>query len=418
MKTEIEQQDASTYRIDVEIPADDVDAKLDAMFKRVAQEIEVPGFRKGHVPRSYLEMRFGSEFLYDDAQQELIEEHLPKALETHDIRPASRPELKDADFAAGEPFRFQFDVEVFPDVELPEDVASVDVDVPEPSEIDEDDVGEVIEDMRFQNATLVPKDDDAAAIEDEDVVTVRTGGGQTKELQAQAEGSTAVLIGHAVGDEVTIPTRGDESVTVTIEDVNDIELPDLEDLAATVGYDDADDMRASIRHDLRQRAAQQHEKQLHIAILDTLVGASEVTIPPGVIDDAVDRELQYYQQQGHQPTEEQTSELRAEIEQRLKRERVLDAFKAREGIELDDEAFEAYLEEQAAEYDMPVVKFRALLERENQLAHFHAERENRLALDRLTAMLGLDAEPDSAETEPEADTPQEADRGDEEEDDA
>ena len=392
MKTEIERQDESTYRVDVVIPAETVDEKLDAVYKRVVQEIEVPGFRKGHVPRSYLEMRFGSDFLYEDAQQELIEEALPEALESHDIRPASRPELKDLEFEAGQPFRFQFDVEVFPEVELPEDVTTIDVDVPAPEDISDDNVNDMIEDLRFQHATLVPKDDEAAAIEDEDVVTVKTGGGQSKELQAQTEGSTSVLIGHQVGDQVTIPTRDDEGITVTIDSVNDIELPDLEDLAATVGYEDADEMRASLRDDLRQRAAQQREKQVHIAILDALAEASAVAVPNGVIDESVEQELQYLQQQGHQPTDDQKTELRHEIERRLKRERVLNAFKRREGIELSDEDFESYLEEQAAEYDMPVVKFRALLERENQLEHFRQERENRQALERLTELLGLDAE--------------------------
>ena len=407
MKTEIEQQDTSTYRIDVEIPAEDVDAKLDAVYKRVVQEIEVPGFRKGHVPRSYLEMRFGSDFLYEDAQQELIEESLPEALENHDIRPASRPELKDLEFEAGEPFRFQFDVEVFPEVELPEEITSIDVDVPETQGISDDDVNDMIEDMRFQHATLVPKDEDAV-IEDEDVATVVTSGGQSKELQAQAEGSTSVLIGHKAGDEVTIPSRNDEGITVTIETVNDIELPDLEDLAVTVGYDDAETMRASVHDDLRQRAAQQQEKEVHIAILDGLASASDVTVPNGVIDESLDQEVQYIQQQGHQPTDDQRSELRQEIENRLKRERVLNAFKAREGIDLSDEAFEAYLEEKAAEYDMPVVKFRAVLERENQLEHFRHERENRLALDRLTEVLGLSSK---IETPTDDDTEEEPDDG-------
>lgn len=392
MKTDIEQQDEATYRIDVEIPAEDVDAKLDAVYKRIVKEIEVPGFRKGHVPRSYLEMRFGSDFLYEDAQQELIEEHLPEALEAHDIRPASRPELTDLEFEAGQPFRFKFDVEVFPEIELPEDVSAIDVDLPDLPEINEDDVDDMIEEMRYQHATLVPKDDEAAVIEDEDVVTVKTGSGQSKELQAQAEGSTGALIGHQVGDQVTISTRDDQSIMVTVESVNDIELPDLEDLAATVGHDDAEALREAVQDDLRQRASQQRDKQVHTAILDALVETSNVDVPSGVVDESLEQELQHFQQQGQEPTDEQKTELREEIEQRLKRERVLNAFKAREGVELSDEDFEAYLEEQAAEYDMPVVKFRALLEREEQLEHFRHERENRLALDRLTEMLGLDAE--------------------------
>ncbi len=408
MKTDIERQDASTYRIDVEIPAEDVDAKLDAVYKRIVQEIEVPGFRKGHVPRSYLEMRFGSDFLYEDAQQELIEEALPEALESHDLRPASRPELKDVEFEAGQPFRFRVEVEVFPEVELPADIASIDVDVPEPDEISEDDLQDMIEDMRFQHATLVPKDDAQAIVEDEDVVTVVTSGGQSKELQAQAEGSTEALIGHHVGEEVTLSTRDEESVTVTVDAINDIELPDLEDLAATVGYDDAEAMRESIRDDLRQRTAQQHEKQVHTAILDALVDASDVDVPTGVVEESVDQEIQHFQEQGHQPTDEQKAELREQIEQRLKRERVLNAFKRREGIELSDADFDNYLEEKAAEYDMPVVKFRALLEREEQLEHFRHERENRLALDRLTEMLGLS---ETIQTPTDDDTEEDSDDG-------
>lgn len=381
MKTTVERRSDARFLVHVKVPAEVVDRKLDEVYRRVVRHLEVPGFRKGRIPRSYLEMRFGEDFLYEDAQQELLEEYLPQALDEHDLTPATRPELQDLGFKAGQPFEFNVEVEVFPEVKLP-DLAKIEVEEPAKKRVTKKDVEGLLEELRYQHATLVPRGD-AAAIEDEDVVVIRHEDGETREIQAQAGGWTSALIGRKAGDEVQLRPTADETLTVKIDGVKRIELPELEELAATLGHDDVEALQNAVRKELKERAELDRERRVRMIALDAVVEASGVVIPTRVVEETLEQEIAYLKRQGHEPSEDEESEMREEIERRFKRERVLQAIKEVEEISLDDEEFESYLEEEAERREMNPVKFQALLEREGQLEQLHRERESRKALDLL-----------------------------------
>jgi FKBP-type peptidyl-prolyl cis-trans isomerase (trigger factor) len=101
------------------------------------------------------------------------------------------------------------------------------------------------------------------------------------------------------------------------------------------------------------------------------------------VEELLAQEKAYLKEQGQEPSEEELAQLRKAIELRLRRDRALQALKEREGLALSDEEFEAFLEEEAERQGMNLVKFKALLEREDQLERLRRDRENQRALDHL-----------------------------------
>jgi trigger factor len=382
VKATIEETSETKRVIHVEVPADAVERKLDELYKRVVRTLELPGFRRGHVPRSFLEARFGEDFLYEDSQAELIEEYLPKALEDLEIKPASRPEPRVVEFEPGKPFVFEVDVEVFPEVELA-DSTGIEIEAPAKQGVTKVEIERVLEDLRMEHATLVPKGEDEAAAE-EDVVVVQLPDETSYELQARSHSWTAPLLGARIGDELDLqlPER-DETLHVKIEGIKRIELPDLDELAQTLGHEEAEELREEIRRRLKERSERDYEGELRMAALDALVEHSKVTVPAGLVEELLAQEKTYLEEQGEEPSEEGLAQLGKAIELRLRRDRALQALKEQEGLALSDEEFEAFLEEEAERQGMNLVKFKALLEREGQLERLRRDRENQRALDHL-----------------------------------
>ncbi len=389
VRTTVETVDETRRVIRVEVPADVVDRKLDELYRRVARTVEIPGFRRGRVPRGVLEMRFGKDFLYEDAQTELIEEYLPRALEDLDVELATRPEARVIEFEGGKPFTFEVAVEVFPEVELA-DPRTIEVEAPPPRAVTDEDVERVLDELRRDHATLVPKEGDDAVVDEEDVVVVRLPSGETYELQARADGFTASLLGKRVGDQVTLTlASGEKTVTVTIDGIKRVELPDDEELAQALEHESVEALKADVRERLTRRLQEEHQEALRLAALDALVERSRVVVPDKLVNEIVEQELEHRrrqgqgqgQGQGQELSEAEIGRLREAVRRRLQRDRALRAFKRREGVQLSDEEFEKFLKEEAARRGINPVKFKALLEREGQLERLRRRLEDEKALD-------------------------------------
>lgn len=379
VKATIEEKNETQYLIRVEIPPEVVESKLEEIYRRVVRTLELPGFRRGRIPRSFLEMRFGKDFLYEDSQAELIEEYLPKALSQHNIEPASRSEPRIVEFEAGKPFRFEVEVEVFPEVELG-DYSQIEIEVPKRAQITQEDIEEITEELKIEHATLVPKGKDAL-VEAEDVVVIRRANGETYELQARSDGWTKALLDKRVGEGLELELPEGAKERVIIDGIKKIELPDLEELAHTLGHEDPASLREDLRKQLEERSQQEHEEALRLTALDALIERSRVVVPPGLVEQFLEREMSYLKEGGHEPSEDERGKLREALERRLRRERVIEALKEAEGLELSDEEFEEYLKEEAERQEINPIKFKALLEREGQLKRLRRERERQKVLD-------------------------------------
>jgi 3-methyl-2-oxobutanoate hydroxymethyltransferase len=189
------------------------------------------------------------------------------------------------------------------------------------------------------------------------------------------------VIGHRVGESVLLRTDDGHELRVRIEGVKLLEKPDLEELAKTLGHEDVAALRAKIRCDLEESRARQRERALKLKILDSIVARTPLELPARFVESLVAQELERLAERRlPEPSAEDVAKLKSAIEQRLKRELVMEAIKKQEGLALSDSDFEKLLEEEARQREMNPIKLRALLEREGQLQSFRDDLEDERVL--------------------------------------
>lgn len=381
MKATKESKSPTQVTVRVEIPAETVSRKLDELFRHASREIRLPGFRPGHVPRAVLEARFGKDFLNEDAQAALIEEYLPQALQQLQLRPVSPPQTKPGEFDPQKDFIFEAEIEVLPEVTVHNYTGIAVQDIPV-QPVQDSDIDAVVERLREEHATLLPKGGErSAVVEAGDIVEVKIAGdARIREWPATPGELTEKLIGHKIGETVTL-TTDEQQIELRIEGVKILEKPNLEELARTLGHETMADLRAKIRQELEESRARRRERELKLKILDAIVAQTAVELPQRFIEQLVAQELERWQQQGvPEPSAEDVKKLKESIEQRVRRELVLEAIKKQEGLSLSDADFERLLEDEARKRQMQPIKLRALLEREGRLASFRSEHEDERVL--------------------------------------
>ncbi len=383
MKATKEFKSPTQVTVRVEIPAETVREKLDELFRRASREIQLPGFRPGHVPRAVLEARFGKDFLNEDAQTELIEEYLPQALQQLQVRPVSAPQTRPGVFDPHQDFTFEAEIEVLPEVTV-QNYRGIEVEDIPVQPVQESDIDAVLEQIRREHATLLPKTGaQSSTVEAGDIVEVRISGeDQVREWQASPGELTEQLIGHRIGETITLTTSAQQPrLIVRIEGVKLLEKPELAELAKTLGHEDIATLRAQIRQELEGRRARRRERELKLKILDALVAQTPLELPTRFVDELVAQELERLQSSGMpEPPADEVKKLKEAIAQRVKRELVLEAIKKQEGFKLSEADFEKFLEEEARKREMKPIKLRALLEREGRLQSFRSELEDERAL--------------------------------------
>lgn len=381
MKATKESKSPTQVTVRVEIPAETVSRKLDELFRHASREIRLPGFRPGHVPRAVLEARFGKDFLNEDAQAALIEEYLPQALQQLQLRPVSPPQTKPGEFDPQKDFIFEAEIEVLPEVTVRNYTGIAVQDIPV-QPVQDSDIDAVVERLREEHATLLPKGGErSAVVEAGDIVEVKIAGdARIREWPATPGELTEKLIGHKIGETVTL-TTDEQQIELRIEGVKILEKPNLEELARTLGHETMADLRTKIRQELEESRARRRERELKLKILDAIVAQTAVELPQRFIEQLVAQELERWQQQGlPEPSAEDVKKLKESIEQRVRRELVLEAIKKQEGLSLSDADFERLLEDEARKRQMQPIKLRALLEREGRLASFRSEHEDERVL--------------------------------------
>lgn len=386
MRTKIEEKGPTSRLIEVELPEEVVGRKLEEVYRRVVRDIELPGFRRGHVPRRLLEAQFGQDFLYEDAQKELIQEHFPQAVQEAELRPVAQPQTHVVQFEEGKSFIFQIEVEVLPEVEV-EDYLGIEIEAGPKPRVTKVEVEKELERLRREHAALLPKEGEVelgdVAIVEERIVDSRgaaVGEERQLELEIGEDGELAEgLLGKRVGEKVEFPLEEGHKIVIKVEEIKKMELPALdEEFAKDLGYEGVEELEKKIKGDLRERFNSEYEQRVKLKILDELIDRSPLVIPEKLIEGLMEEveEIEGI-------TEEEVAEERRRRVRGLKRDLVLQAIKRREGLELKDEELEEGLAKEAERRGVNPHKFKGLLEREGRLKEFRRELENQRVLDLL-----------------------------------
>ncbi|MGA4513482.1 trigger factor [Staphylococcus caledonicus] len=389
-----EKKEGNEGLLKVTVPAEKVDKALDQAFKKVVKQINVPGFRKGKVPRPIFEQRFGVEALYQDAVDILLPEAYGEAIEETGINPVAQPEINVTQIEKGKDFEFEATVTVEPEVQLG-DYKDLEIEK-QNSELTEEDLQEAIDHSLGHLADMVVKED--GAVEENDTVNIdfdgyvdgeQFEGGQAEGYDLEVGSGSFIpgfedqLVGMKTGEEkdvvVTFPEEyhaeelaGKEATFKTkVNEIKYKEVPELDDEIANELDSDAnsvDEYKENLRKRLSEQKAEEAENVEKEEAINKATDNVTIDIPQAMIDTELDRMVQEFgqriQQQGldlqtyFQISGQDESQLREQMkddaEQRIKTNLTLSAIADKENIEATDEDIDKELEKMSKQFNISV----------------------------------------------------------------
>lgn len=393
MSVKWEKQEGNEGLLTVTVEAAEVDKALDQAFKKVVKQINVPGFRKGKMPRNVFEKMYGVEALYQDALEIVINSSYPVALDEAGIEPVDYPEIAGTEnFAKGTDFTYTATVTVKPEPKLGE-YKGLEV-TKQSAEVTDEEVQSLIDAQLAKKAELEIKEDEAivegdtAVIDFEGFVGEEAFEGGKGEDYALEIGSGSFipgfeeqLVGAKTGETkdvlVTFPEEyhaaelaGKEAkFVVTVKEVKTKVLPDLTDEFAKEIDPEVETVEA-LRTKLKETTLANKEADVEASLRDELVekaaANAEVEIPQGMINTEVDRMVQefgqrlqmqgmnldlYYQFSG-QNEEALRTQMAEEAVNRVRVSLVLEAIGQAENIEVSEDDINTEVEKMAAQFGM------------------------------------------------------------------
>ena len=393
MSVKWEKQEGNEGLLTVTVEAAEVDKALDQAFKKVVKQINVPGFRKGKMPRNVFEKMYGVEALYQDALEIVINSSYPVALDEAGIEPVDYPEIAGTEnFAKGADFTYTATVTVKPEPKLGE-YKGLEV-TKQTTEVTDEEVQSLIDAQLAKKAELEIKEDEAIVEGDTAVIdfegfvgeeAFEGGKGEDYSLEIGSgsfiPGFEEQLVGAKTGETkdvvVTFPEEyhaaelaGKEAkFVVTVKEVKTKVLPDLTDEFAKEMDPEVETVEA-LRTKLKETTLANKEADSEASLRDELVekaaANAEVEIPQGMINTEVDRMVQefgqrlqmqgmnldlYYQFSG-QDEEALRTQMAEEAANRVRVTLVLEAIGQAENIEVTEEDINVELEKMAAQFGM------------------------------------------------------------------
>lgn len=370
MKSTVETLSATRVRLSVEVPFDELKPSLDKAYKAIAQQVTIPGFRKGKVPPRLIDQRVGRAAVLEETLNDAIPTHYSSAVREHEVKVLGSPEVEVTELADGDKVAFTAEVDVRPEITVPAfDSLQVTVD---DIEVAEDDVEEQLNSLRERFAVLkgveraVQNGDyvslDLAATVDGEEVPGGTATGLSYEVGSGQllPGTDDAIIGLSTGEATTFKTElaggdlaGKEAdVAVTVKSVKEKELPELDDEFAQTAseFDTLDELRADVRTRVGRVKRMEQAVQARDKALETLLAAVDVPLPEKVVTNELDfrkHQLQhqleraglsmdFYLQSENQTQEEFDAKLEADTKDAVKAQLVLDTIADAEQFGVND----------------------------------------------------------------------------------
>ncbi|AFZ45489.1 trigger factor [Halothece sp. PCC 7418] len=403
MKVTQEKLPDSQVALEIEIPAEQTKKAYEKVLKDLTHSANIPGFRKGKVPRQVLVQRFGKERLKAAAIEELLQPSIDEAIEQEKIEALGNYQLRSSfedltqQYKPGEPFTFSASVDVPPEVQLG-DYKTLKVQAEE-VKADPEQVENYLQEKREQEATLVPVEDRPAQMGDTTVIDYEgrleesgelIEGAQAEDFELELaegkfiEGMVEGIVGMNPEEtkeiSVTFPeeyAREDlagktAKFTVTLKELKAKELPELDDeFAEDVGeHSTMDQWREALSKQYEEQAEEQTKSNIEEAIVNALIEQTEIELPETMIEQElqtiITQSMMQLAQYGIDPRQMLNEEAVKQMKQRsrpdaiarLKQNLTLQEISKQEGLNPSEEELKAKadevrkeLDEQEQEYD-------------------------------------------------------------------
>lgn len=320
MKVNFDKREKNKVYFNVDVDWKDFEPKIDEAYKKIRSKFNIPGFRKGKVPKMIIEQNYGVQVFYDEAINIMLQEIYPKALEELDLKVVDQPDVDVKDFKENENINFTFEVEVVPEFELPnfEEIEVEDV----KEEFDKEVVTNEIERLRNENAryTIIEdrktKKGDIVKLDFKGYVDNEAfQGGEAKDYELEIGSNSFIpgfedqLVDRAIGEEFDVNVKfpeeyhaedlkgKDAKFICTINEIKVKELPELDDnFASDVSeFDTFKEFKADLRKKLKAQFNEMIDAQRENKVLDKVIEETKFDVPNRMIEDEVENELRNFQ---------------------------------------------------------------------------------------------------------------------------
>ena len=412
MKIAVEDMESCKRRLVVEAPADVVTKEWERAYDRVQKQARLPGFRKGHVPRSLVKVHFA-----DDVRREVAQHLIPdvyrQALAEVQLDPVNEPDLQDVQLAEGAPLTFSAIVEIKPDIALG-DVKGVEVEQPAVP-VTGTEVDQTLGRMREQQAEFrnveraaAPGDlvivDYTLTVEGEEPVRQSGYSFMVGDGSVMPEVDQAVA-GMRTGEERQVSFRLPDdyrkealrgkpgSGELTLVEVKEKILPELnDDFAKSLGeFATLEALRAEVLKQLEARRASEERHALEEKLVDALLGRQAFGVPESMVMRQIAHQVEHARErmrrQGVDPDGVQwdypklVGELRPGAERAVRRGLLLEAVAAQEGIAPTEVTVEAEIEKLAQASQRPAPAVRRMMEKSGDLEGLRQALRERMTLE-------------------------------------
>jgi len=371
VSTTVEKLSPTRAKLTITVTPDELKPSIEHAYKHIAEQVNIPGFRKGKVPPPIIDQRIGRAEVLNHAVSEGLERFYREAASDEKVRPLGRPEADVTTWPNEKDFTgdlvFTVEVDVRPDFELPKyDGLKVEV---ESVKVGPDEVEAELENLRSRFGTLVTVDRPAKAGDFAQLDLVATIGGEEIDTASNIsyeigsgeliDGIDEALDTLTAGESTTFESelvggdhKGEKAqISVTLLSVKERELPEADDDFAQIAsqFDTIGELRADIREQLEKSAEFGQAVAARDKLVELLVEKSDIPVPQGLIDDEVHRHLE---NENRLDDDVHRAEVAEESEKVFRRQILLDAIAEKEEVKVSQNELTSYLVQASAQYGM------------------------------------------------------------------
>ncbi|MFC3447903.1 trigger factor [Amycolatopsis speibonae] len=370
MKSTVEQLSPTRVKINVEVPFDELKPNFDRAYRKIAQQVRIPGFRPGKAPARVLESRIGRAPVLDEVVNEVIPAKYMEAVRAGEVRTLGQPEFEVTKLEDREVLEFTAEVDIRPEISLP-DLEGFSVSVDD-VELTDAEIDEQLDELRARFGTLTGVEraaengdfvsiDLAATVDGQEVEEASTTGLSYEIGSGQlVDGIDEAIIGANAGETKTFTTKlvagehagKDADVTVTVQTIKQRELPEADDEFAQMAseFDTIEELKGDLRERLGRVKKMQQGVQARDKVLEELLERTEIAIPEKVLEAEIENrkhdaihpfdhdEAQFAQalEAEGRTVEEFDTEVREESEKAVRTQLLLDTIADAEQTSVND----------------------------------------------------------------------------------
>lgn len=435
MKSSVEQLSDTRVKITVEVPFEELKSELDQAYDALAQQIQIPGFRKGKAPRQLIDARFGRGPVLEQVVNDMLPSRYGQAIEENDIKAIGQPDVEVTKIEDNEVVEFTAEVDVRPEITLP-DFSAINVEVPAVT-VDDAAVDEELESLRARFSTLKDHNHklkkgefvtlNLSASVDGEKVEEATTEGLSYEIGSGdlIDGLDDALLGQKKDDSVEFTTelangdyQGKEAVvTAEITATKQRELPALDDEFAQLAseFDTIEELRESTKTQVESRLKNEQAANIRDEVLKAALESSDFALPNSIVEEQAHSQLhQLLGELAHDDAalnsvlesqgttrEEFEKQNREDAEKAVRTQLFLDVLAETEEPEVSQQELTDHILFTAQSYGMDPNQFIGQLQQSGQIANLFADVRRGKALAQAICRVNV-KDSEGAEIDPKA----------------